>query len=156
MTKTPFASPAAESLAWESQVGALLAELSDVQTELLSVLQQKRERLAAVDLPGLAALQPQEEALMHRLDACQRQRRELLDQAAAAGRPSDSMGKLTGTASRSERGKLGEQVKHSSAQMRLLQHHSLANWVLSPAVLAACVATSGNYRHRRANAADLW
>jgi len=49
VTTTTFASPAAESLPWESQVGALLAELSDVQTELLSVLQQKRERLAAVD-----------------------------------------------------------------------------------------------------------
>ena len=131
MTTTTFASPAAESLPWESQVGALLAEVSDVQTELLSVLQQKRERLAAVDLPGLAALQPQEESLMHRLDACQRRRRELLDQAAAAGRPSDSLGKLAGAASCSERGKLGEQVKHSSARMRLLQHHSLANWVLA-------------------------
>jgi flagellar biosynthesis/type III secretory pathway chaperone len=131
VTTMQLVSPAGESLSWESQVGALLAELSDVQAELLSVLQQKRDRLAAVDLLGLAALQPQEEALIERLDACQRQRRELLDQAAAAGRPSDSLGKLTGAASRSERGKLGEQVKSSSARMRLLQHHSLANWVLA-------------------------
>ena len=28
-------------------------------------------------------------------------------------------------------GKLGQQVKQSAARMRLLQHHSLANWVLA-------------------------
>jgi len=68
---------------------------------------------------------------MHRLDACQRQRRDLLDQAAAGGRPSGSLGRLSDAAGGAARGKLGEQVKHSSARMRLLQHHSLANWVLA-------------------------
>ena len=131
MTITSFAAPAVESPSWESQVGALLAELSDVQTELLSVLQQKRNCLAAVDLPGLTALQPREEELVQRLDACQRQRRELLAQAASFGWPSDSLGKLTDSVTGAARGKLGEQVKQGSARMRLLQHHSLANWVLA-------------------------
>jgi hypothetical protein len=112
----------------ESQVGTLLAELSDVQTELLSVLQQ-----SASDLPpltaGLAALPAAGGSLDASADACRR--RELLRSGCRRGRPGDSLGRLVGAASGAARGKLGEQVKHSSARMRLLQHHSLANWVLA-------------------------
>ena len=43
MTTTNTAMPAAGSMPWESQVGDLLAELSELQTELLAVLQEKRE-----------------------------------------------------------------------------------------------------------------
>jgi flagellar biosynthesis/type III secretory pathway chaperone len=120
-----------EGLSWESQVGDLLTEISDVQSELLRVLHEKRERLAVVDLPGLEALQPREQSLLERLDACQVRRRELLAAAAAAGRPADSLDKLADSADRSVRGKLGARVKESSARMQLLQHHSLANWVLA-------------------------
>lgn len=131
MTTTTFAAPPIDNLAWEADVGQLLAELSAVQADLLAVLQEKRARMAALDLPGLAALQPREEELLARLDVCQRRRRELLAQAAAAGRPADSLGRLTDAGSHAARGKLGEQVKQSCSQMRLLQHHSLANWVLA-------------------------
>jgi hypothetical protein len=41
------------------------------------------------------------------------------------------LGKLADSADRSVRGKLGARVKESSARMQLLQHHSLANWVLA-------------------------
>jgi hypothetical protein len=128
---TPVALTAADSPPFESQIGALLAELSDVQAELLTVLQQKCERLAALDLPGLAALQPREGELMHRLDACQRRRRVLLAQAAAEGKPGDITLRRAGVAHRSACGKCGDQVKSTSPRMRLLQHHSLANWVLA-------------------------
>jgi flagellar biosynthesis/type III secretory pathway chaperone len=132
VTTTLTASPAADvSLSWESQVSDLLAELSDVQAELLQVLQEKRDRLAAVDLAGLAALAPREEAVVQRLDACQRRRRELLAAAAAEGRPAGSLGVLVGTSNEAARGKLGASVKSASARMRVLQHHSLANWVLA-------------------------
>jgi hypothetical protein len=124
-------SPAAAPVDWEAQIGDLLAELSAVQAELLEVLQQKRDRLAAIDLAGLAELQPKEEELARRLEKCQRQRRELLAAAAAHGRTEDSIDKLARAAGGSSRGKLGEQVKSASARMRLLQHHSLANWVLA-------------------------
>ena len=131
MTTIETALPAAGSMPWESQVGDLLAELSELQTELLAVLQEKRECLATVDMPGLTALQPREDELLRRLDACQRRRRELLARAAAEGRPGDSLGKLADAAMGTDRGKLSNQVKSSSARMRLLQHHSLANWVLA-------------------------
>jgi hypothetical protein len=131
VTITATAAPAAESLPWDAQVSELLADLSDVQTELLVVLHEKRDKLAAVDLPGLTALQPREEALLRRLDDCQQRRRNLLAQAAAEGRPSGSLGQLVETAAEPGRGKLGNHVKSASARMRLLQHHSLANWVLA-------------------------
>ena len=116
---------------WEAEVGNLLTELSDVQTALLHVLQHKRDCLAAVDLPGLAALQPQEQELLARLEACQQKRQAILAAATAEGKSIDSIGKLARSAGGAQRGKLVEQVKNSGARMRLLQHHSLANWVLA-------------------------
>ena len=153
MTITPAAeATSGASQSWESQVSDLLAELSDVQAELLHVLQEKRECLAAVDLPSLAALAPREEALVQRLDACQRRRRELLAAAAAEGRPAGSLGMLTSSATDAARGKLGNRVKDASARMRLLQHHSLANWVLAQRCLLhvsqtlEIIATGGRMR----------
>ena len=132
MTTASANAPAdADPIDWEAQISDLLAELSAVQAELLDVLQQKRDRLAAIDLPGLAALQPKEEELLQRLESCQHQRRELLAAAAVQGRAENSIHKLASLAKGAWRGKLGEQVKDSSARMRLLQHHSLANWVLA-------------------------
>lgn len=130
-TATSDLAAPADSLDWEAAISGLLAELSAVQTELLEVLQRKRDLLAVVDLPGLVALQPREEELVVRLEACQRQRRDLLAAALAAGMPGDSIGKLASAAAGKERGKLGEQVKHANSRMRLLTHHGLANWVLA-------------------------
>jgi flagellar biosynthesis/type III secretory pathway chaperone len=150
-TKPAALAPADASPSWETEVADLLADLSDVQGELLHVLQEKRDLLAAVDLPGLAALAPREEALVQRLDACQRRRRELLAAATAEGRPADSLGALVGAAG-GARGKLGNQVKNAGARMRLLQHHSLANWVLAQRCLLhvaqslEIIATGGRMR----------
>lgn len=126
-----LSTPPAAAIDWEAEVNSLLAELSATQTELLEVLQQRRERLTVVDLDGLAALQPREEELATRLEECQRRRSELLTAAQAEGLPSDSIGSLAAAASGSRRGKLSEGVKQASARMRLLQHHGLANWVLA-------------------------
>ena len=98
---------------WEAEVGNLLTELSDVQTALLHVLQHKRDCLAAVDLPGLAALQPQEQELLARLEACQQKRQAILAAATAEGKSIDSIGKLARSAGGAQRGKLVEQVKNS-------------------------------------------
>ncbi|HEX5103307.1 MAG TPA: flagellar export chaperone FlgN, partial [Pirellulaceae bacterium] len=103
----------------------------------------------AVDLPGLAALQPREEELVERLEKCQQRRKELLAAAAASGRPSGSIGKLAESFTQPQRGKLGRQVKEASARLRLLQHQSLTNWVLAQrsllhaAQLLEIIATGG-------------
>ena len=131
VTIATLPTPAAAATDWEAEVSSLLTDLSAAQTELLEVLEKKRERLTVVDLEGLAALQPREEELATRLEDCQRRRRELLLAAEAEGLPSDSIGSLAAAASGSRRGKLGDGVKQASARMRLLQHHGLANWVLA-------------------------
>ena len=47
------------------------------------------------------------------------------------GLPGESVSKLATRVGGGKPGKLGQQVKESAARMRLLQHHSLANWVLA-------------------------
>ena len=134
---------------WEAEIGGLLSELSSVQAELLDILARKRDALAAAHLEALAELQPQEEALAARLEQCQVRRAELLERARREGLPADNVSKLASRLSGGRPGKLGQQVKESAAKMRLLQHHSLANWVLAQrsllhvSQLLESIATSG-------------
>jgi flagellar biosynthesis/type III secretory pathway chaperone len=119
------------SLDFEAQIGAFLDELSNVQSELLDVLQQKRHALAAADLPRLNELQPREEALAERLGQCQQRRSELLAAASQDGLPSDNVAKLATRVSGGKSGALGRRVKETASRLRILQHQSLANWVLA-------------------------
>jgi hypothetical protein len=116
---------------WEAEISGLLAELSSVQADLLDVLAKKRDALAGANVDQLHQLQPLEELLAKRLENCQARRAELLDQARQEGLPGDSVRNLATRVGGGKRGKLGQQVKESAARMRLLQHHSLANWVLA-------------------------
>ena len=123
------------TLDWETEIAALLDELSCVQDELLAVLALKREQLVAGDLAALAEMQVREEQLAERLKRCQEQRSDLLAAARKAGLAGDSLGKLAGAASGRNRSKLGEQVNAASARMRLLRNESITNWVLAQRAL---------------------
>ncbi len=123
------------ALDWETEVAALLEELSSVQDELLAVLAEKRERLVAGDLAALAQTQKREEQLASRLKLCQERRADLLAAARKAGHPGDSLGKLASAANSASRGKLGEQVKAASSRMQLLRNESITNWVLAQRAL---------------------
>ena len=115
--------------AWDSELAELLTDLLAAQDELIDVLTKKRRLLVEVDTQGLAAIGQQEQDLIGRLQQCVKRREELLGRAAAEGLPSDSIRSLTSALPRQQRGELGNQVKLASARSRLLQHHSLANWV---------------------------
>jgi hypothetical protein len=115
---------------WESEISALLTELSGVQSELLSLLSEKRTSLVNGDSQALAALQAREAVLAERLQSCHEQRQKLLERAAAAGRPADSIRALTDSLLPEHRGQLQPAVESARGQARLLQHESLANWVL--------------------------
>jgi flagellar biosynthesis/type III secretory pathway chaperone len=115
----------------EAEISGLLDELSSVQTELLEVLAEKRAALATADVVRLGELQPREERLSTRLMDCQQRRTNLLAEAKRQGRPGDNVAKLATNAERGKPNKLGSRVKETAARMRLLQHHSLANWVLA-------------------------
>ncbi len=120
-----------DTVNWEAELADLLGELSNVQQELLEILAAKRDRMAASDLQGMAELQPREEELCARLQACHQRRSQLLGTAAAIGLPSGSLGKLASSLDPTSRHDLRKQLKDASARMRLLQHHSLTNWVLA-------------------------
>lgn len=117
--------------AWEAEVAELLDELSDVQSELLEVLEAKRECMASKDANGMLDLHPRTEVLCDRLRSCHDRREELLANAKQRGLPSENLGRLAGALPPVQRGRIQRQVKDASSRMRLLQHHSLTNWVLA-------------------------
>ena len=116
---------------WESEVAELLDELSNVQSELLEVLEAKRECMASNDTKGMLDLHPRTETLCDRLKSCHDRREELLALAKQRGLPSENLGRLAGALPPTQRGRIQRQVKDASSRMRLLQHHSLTNWVLA-------------------------
>jgi hypothetical protein len=120
---------------WEAEIAALLDELGQVQDELLAALRDKRDRLATVDLPGLAEMQAREEELAVRLQACQERRAQMLADARKQGLDAESIGRLASTVKAGGSAKLGGRVKSAEANMRLLRHESLTNWVLAQRAL---------------------
>src|SRR5437016_1233540 len=81
---------------FESEIGTLLTELADVQSSLLSVLNEKRQLLVAGDVDALTAIGPREQELAGRLEACHERRQQLLARADAEGLPADSIQSLSG------------------------------------------------------------
>jgi flagellar biosynthesis/type III secretory pathway chaperone len=134
---------------FDAEISALLDELASVQTELLEVLNEKRRALVTADVAQLGDLQPREERLAARLAECSQRRTELLAAAKREGLPSESVGKLAVCGSSGKQSKLGGRVKETAHRMRLLQHQSLANWVLAQrsllhvAQLLEIIATGG-------------
>ncbi len=114
----------------ESEIGALLAELADVQTALLAVLDEKRQILATSDHAALAAMAGREQQLIDRLQACHDRRQQLLARSRAEGLPADSIRKLSDHLPADSRGRVQACIREAADRSRLLQHQSLANWVL--------------------------
>src|SRR6266566_6441076 len=113
-----------------TDLASLLAELSAIQTDLLGVLTDKRQRLLTSDTAAMEALRAKEEELIGRLQACQERRQALLAQAATEGLPSSDLKTLAEAFPTSEQTALSPEIREAAARMRLLQHHSLTNWVL--------------------------
>ena len=121
--------------AWERELVGLLEDLTKVQDELLDVLARKRQCMAAGDQQKMTELQPVEEHLCQRLQACHDRRANLLKQARQNGLPSGSLGDLASVLECGEREKIEKEAKAASARMGLLQHNCLANWVLAQKAL---------------------
>jgi FlgN protein len=115
---------------YESEIGALLAELADVQSALLSVLIDKRKLLVAGDVEALAAIGTREEELATRLQACHESRQQLLARADAEGLPADSIQSLIGQLPESSRKNVHASIREAANRSQLLRHQSLANWVV--------------------------
>ena len=117
-------------LHWEQDLADLLSELSSVQEELFATLAEKREHLRATDGPALLAMQPREQAIMQRLQDCHDRRTALLQSAASEGLPSNSLTSLAGVLDSPARSSVQKQISQASQRARLLQHQSLAQWVM--------------------------
>jgi hypothetical protein len=115
---------------WETEIGELLGELADVQTALLGTLNDKRQHLAAGDQAALSAMAGREQELASRLQACHERRQELLARASADGLPSDSIESLSGELPAASRDRVQASIREAAGRTQLLQHQSLANWVL--------------------------
>lgn len=115
---------------WDHELSSLLSELSSAQDELLELLTAKHGLLASGDLTGLQALQPREELLLARLQACQERRSALLAMAAAQGLAAPDLRTLSTVLAPEERIRLAPQFAQLAQRVQLLRHQSLANWVL--------------------------
>ena len=120
---------------WETRLAELLTELGSTQTELLDLLQRKRTALVEADEAALASLTESEALLVERLQSCHDRRTELLRAAAAEGMPSDSLRALHAALDSPEAAELRPQIKDAVLRSRLLQHHSLTNWVITQRTL---------------------
>ncbi len=116
---------------WEAEIAQLLDDLSAVQSELLELLDLRREYMVSGNNDGMNSLLPKEADLSARLQACQDRRLELLQLAKAQGLPGDSIQDLAHAVTDSKTSSLGKEAKSASSRMRLLQHNSLTNWVVA-------------------------
>ncbi|CAL1151170.1 unnamed protein product [Cladocopium goreaui] len=115
---------------WEQPLTELLAELSDTQASLLDVLDRKRQMLVGDDRAGLAEIQPEEQRLGERLQACLQRRQELLDTAGEQGLPHANLRTLAKALPTPTRDALAGPLREARSRSRVLQHQSLTNWVL--------------------------
>jgi hypothetical protein len=120
-----------EIINWEQELALLLSDLSNVQTELLELLAEKRQFMARNEIDGMLALQEREQQLGLRLQACQDRRGELLALAATQGLPHDSLENLATSLTAGKRGQVQRQIRDASLRMRTQQLQSLTNWVLA-------------------------
>jgi hypothetical protein len=137
---------------WETELAQFLTELSATQDELLVALRRKLELLSKADAKGLEEHAAVEVQLAERLQACYRRRCEMLERAGREGLPSDSLKSLTAVLPGERRRELQSQVAQAAGKSRLLQHHSLTNWVVTQRTLLhlsqllEIIATGGRMR----------
>jgi len=115
---------------WESELAQLLDRLATSQQDLLGLLSRKHDLLLHRDHAGLAALAPEEEALSNELQACHDHRQTLLDQAAEAGLPADSIQSLSKALPNGDAQSLRQPIDESNQRSKLLRHQSLSQWVV--------------------------
>ncbi|WP_442482093.1 flagellar export chaperone FlgN [Aeoliella sp. SH292] len=138
---------------WEPRISGLLSTLSAVQGDLLALLGEKRQALAAGEFQLMPSFTAREAELVARLEACHAQRQDLLVAAAREGLPSTSVASLAESLPSEQRGTLSTSVEQARRQSRLLQHHSLTNWVVVQRTLIhlsqmiEIIATGGRMRN---------
>jgi len=117
-------------ICFDTEIGGLLDDLLAVQDDLLRLLADKRQMLAAADVAGLASIGPVQQQLVNRLQECLRRREQLLALAGQQGMPAESIRALTEALPKPQRARIDKHLRLAEARQRLLRHQSLVNWVL--------------------------
>lgn len=139
------------ALEWDMEIADLLTELSAVQKELLEIFSAKRDMLRTANLSALDAMQPREQAMIDRLQACHDRRAALLENAKLEGSAATTLTELAGEQPNGNP-LVSTAIKQVAGQARLLQHQSLANWVFTQRTLIhlsqllEIIATGGRAR----------
>lgn len=120
-----------DMLTLEDEIATLLTDLSAIQNDLLQVLSNKRDLMAAGDTDAMSRLQPAEQELCDRLQQCHDRRADLLRTASDQGMPADNLRELAKALPGQNLDGFGRQADEIASRMRLLQHQSLTNWVLA-------------------------
>ncbi len=115
---------------YESEIGALLTELADVQSALFGALGEKRQMLVVGNIEALTAMAVREQELAARLQACHEHRQQLLARADAEGLPADSIQSLSDKLPESSRERVHASIREAASRSQLLRHQSLTNWVV--------------------------
>jgi len=130
MFQTVLNERTAMPICFDTEIGGLLDDLLAVQDDLLRLLADKRQMLAAADVAGLASIGPAQQQLVDRLQDCLRRREQLLALAGQQGMPSESIRALAEALPKPQRARIDKHLRLAEARQRLLRHQSLVNWVL--------------------------
>ncbi len=114
----------------EAELGELLERLAGTQEQLLNLLARKHDLLMKRDHAALSTLAPQEADLCTQLQACHELRQQLLDRAAEAGLPADSIQSLTQALPDEQAQSLRQPLDEANRRSQLLRHQSISQWVV--------------------------
>lgn len=118
-------------VSWETELATLLNDLLAVQQQTLDILGRKLELLKVADAEGLAGLADEEAQIVDTMRQCLDRRKQLLAQAKQQRLPSENISSLIGTLPPEKQSPLSQQVEDAHNRARLLQHHSITNWVVT-------------------------
>lgn len=116
---------------WEQSLAQFLSDLSAIQVQLLEVFARKRQFLVDADIRQIESIQQREKELVERLAECHDRRAVLLKQAAQQGLHADSLRTLNTSLKGPKSKTLNQQINEATSRCRMLQSHSLTNWILA-------------------------
>lgn len=116
---------------WEQDLTQLLDELLQTQQAMLELLDRKRSAMVRRDLNQIRELQPQEEQLCQRLQACQDRRNELLAAARLAQLPGGNLEQLSRGVPLQQADQVQTKLSSASSRAMLLKHQSFTNWIIA-------------------------
>jgi flagellar biosynthesis/type III secretory pathway chaperone len=131
MMSTPAVLPRNATADWEHDLTQLLDDLLQTQQAMLELLERKRSAMVRRDLSQIRELQPQEEQLCERLQACQDRRNELLAAARQAQLPDGNLEQLSRGVPLQQADEVQSKLSNASSRAMLLKHQSFTNWIIA-------------------------